>query len=270
MRIVVVTFVAVFVASILSCPLHAAIHPEALILALPLDEGDGDVAFDVSGRGNDGKLRMGRGGEPFDEWGPGKFGSAVKFEGPSHVEVPNNDAFDLSKTDFTLALWFLFTREPATTFLLNHYSHRGGEKTGWRLYHSGGRFVFQVITAGEKAGWTRSDFFEEPELKRWYHIAMTRVGELYSFYLDGETFREVNQEAPIAEAALFEDPIAIGARVEPFWQGGLCDSVVISREAWTQDDVRRHVNGGIAGVLAVEPAGKLASTWAGIKARGIR
>jgi len=43
----------------------------------------------------------------------------------------------------------------------------------------------------------------------------------------------VNQEAPIAEAGLLEDPISIGVRVEPFWEGGLCDSVVITSEAWT-------------------------------------
>jgi len=175
MRAVPVAFVAVIIGSILPYAAQAAIYLDALILALPLDEGDGDVAFDVSGRENDGKLLICRGGEPFNEWGPSKFGSAVKFE------VPNNEAFYLSKTDFTFALWFVLTKVSNPTALMNHTNNRGAESTGWLWSYVGGRFVFHVITAGEKTGWTRSGFFEDPELNRWYHIAMTRVGSCIRF-----------------------------------------------------------------------------------------
>ena len=169
---------AIAAASLVLCArANAGIDLDAILLAMPFDEGGGEEAMDISGNENHGKLRAARGGDPFDDWGQGKFGSAVVINGAAHVSIANNPTLDLHESDFSLATWFLFTDPPTWAFLILHDNARGADSTGWFWYYAGERFVFHVITAGAKTEWKRSDFLEDPVLDRWYQVAVVRTGE---------------------------------------------------------------------------------------------
>ena len=236
---------------------EAIIKLDSLVVALPFDEGSGDTAKDLSPHGNDGLLVMGA------KWGNGKFGKCVRVKKPAHVEVENNESFQLHETDFTLAITINFTEEPGTVGLIAHDDGLGAEskKAAWELL--AGLFVFHINNGANKVAWVKSDFFGEPELGRWYSVVLVKKGKTYTHYLDGELFGEKEEDEPIPQG--IETPLTIGLAEATFHLGGLIDEAVVSHTAWTQLDAQRYFAGGIEGVLAVQPSGKLASTWGGLK-----
>ena len=65
------------------------------------------------------------------------------------------------------------------------------------------------------------------------------------------------------------DPVKIGARGQggqTFVTNGFIDEVSIVPRAVTEDEVDQHCNNALADLLAVQPAGKAATTWASMKA----
>ena len=65
-----------------------------------LDEGSGTVANDSSGFGHHGTIT-----EPI--WEAGQFGSALKFEGSSYVDIPA-EAWSSIETQATITFWAFF------------------------------------------------------------------------------------------------------------------------------------------------------------------
>jgi hypothetical protein len=74
----------------------------ALVGYWPLNEGSGQTAGDVSGKGHTASLVA-------TQWVPGKFGSGLRFNGSDSVmELSNSAALDrLQEGDYSLALWFM-------------------------------------------------------------------------------------------------------------------------------------------------------------------
>ena len=236
---------------------EAIIKLDSLVVALPFDEGKGDTARDLSPHGNDGVLVMGA------KWGDGKFGKCLRVKEPNHVEVANNESFWLHDKDFTLAITINFSQEPGTTGLIAHDNGLGAEsfKAVWELL--GGVFTFHINNGANKVAWIRSDFLGIPEVNRWYSVVLVKKGKTYTHYLDGELFGEAEGDEPIPQA--IENPLTIGMAEHTFYFPGLIDEVVVGHTAWVQQDAQRYFAGGIQGVLAVQPSGKLASTWGGLK-----
>ncbi len=248
---------------------EAAIQLDSVVLALPFDEGDGHDALDVSGKQNHGKLRAARGAGEFEDWKPGKFGNAIRYVGSNHVEVANSPTLDISGPEFTLALFVAFTERPGWSTLVEHSNARGALSTNWEWTYAGERFVFHVNSAGDKTAWTRSDFLEDPELDRWYHVALVKSGLQYTYYLDGEEYGVVDTDEPVPPADAIGDPINMGSWQKPFF-AGIIDEPVLATQAWTIGDVRTHRDGGIQGVLDIQPHGKLATSWADLKSEPTR
>ncbi|MEM3579288.1 MAG: LamG domain-containing protein [Candidatus Bathyarchaeia archaeon] len=67
------------------------------VLCLPLDEGQGTIAYDKSGKGNNGTIYGA-------SWVDGKYGKALSFDGTGYVLINSNAVFDLS--EMSVALWF--------------------------------------------------------------------------------------------------------------------------------------------------------------------
>ena len=236
---------------------EAIIKLDSLVIALTFDEGKGDKAKDLSPHGNDGLLVMGA------KWGDGKFGKCLRVKEPNHVEVANNESFWLHDKDFTLAITINFTQEPATAGLIAHDNGLGAEslKAVWELL--GGVFKFHINNGGNKVAWAQSDFLGTPELNRWYSVVLVKKGKTYTHYLDGELFGVDEKDEPIPQG--IDNPLTIGMAEHTFYFPGLIDEVVVGHTPWVHQDVQRYFAGGIQGVLAVQPSGKLASTWGGLK-----
>lgn len=251
--------VALFVASICAFPFGAvaAIDRDALVVALTFDEGVGKDAADVSPHGNHAILVEGA------KWGNGKFGKCLGVKEPARAEVENNESFHLHGTDFTLAMWINFSKEPGVFGLIGH--DNGGaaqsKKAVWEFL--GGALVFHVNRGDNNVDWIRSEFLGTPELNRWYHAAVVRKGKQYTHYLDGELFGEQTGMEEIPDG--INNPLTIGMTEHYLFFEGLIDEVIVAHQAWTLPDVLNHFNGGIQGVLPVESSAKLAVAWGTLK-----
>jgi hypothetical protein len=79
---------------------NAKIDPKSIVGIWPFDEGQGNVAKDSSGKGNDGKLM----GSP--KWVGGKFGSALEFDGAkAYVDIGDNPALAPTTNKLTVVAW---------------------------------------------------------------------------------------------------------------------------------------------------------------------
>jgi hypothetical protein len=236
---------------------EAIIKLDSLVVALPFDEGAGNKAKDLSPHGNDGLLVEGA------KWGDGKFGKCLRVKEPNHVEVANNESFWLHDKDFTLAITINFSQEPGTTGLIAHDNGLGAEsfKAVWELL--GGVFKFHINNGANNVAWAQSDFFGTPELNRWYSVVLVKKGKTYTHYLDGELFGVDEKDEPIPVG--IDNPLTIGMAEHTFYFPGFIDEVVVAHTPWAQQDAQRYFAGGIQGVLAVRPGGKLAGTWGGLK-----
>ena len=75
---------------------------DGLVLYWSFDTGEGDIVFDLSGKGNDGALKSGA------QWvEEGLFGGAVKLEGGALVEAPLSSSLKI-RDAITIAAWVYF------------------------------------------------------------------------------------------------------------------------------------------------------------------
>ena len=236
----------------------AAIDQDAIVLAIPFDEGEGDEAKDASPLGNDVFL------VEEAKWADGKFGKCVHLKKIAHLEteMPN---LELHNTDLTLAMWVNFSSEPGWIALMSHDEGAALGKKKWAWWYNAGAFVFHIDNALADRQWARSDFFGEPELNRWYHLAVVKQGNIHTHYVDGEPFGAQEKKAPVPEA--IEGPFSIGATHNRYYFQGLLDEALIVRQALSQNDIQKHFAGGIHGIFAVEPGGKLTTKWGNLKMR---
>ena len=243
---------------------QAGINLDQVVLALSLDDGDGNIATDSSQYGNDGALVGDQAGGGFFGWEPGKIGTGVRFRGANHIAVANSETLDLSAGNFTMAMWFKFEEPFGQVPMMDHTNARGAESIGWYLEFRGYQFTIHVNTAGDDIGWVRSNFHEDVVLDQWYHVCVTKDGPNYAFYLDGNPFGTDVEEAPVPDPLRINDTLKIAGAALPFFPG-MMDEIVISRQVWGPDDVQVHLASGVQGVLAVRPHDKLATTWANVR-----
>lgn len=148
-----------------------------LCLHLPLDEGLGSSAGDVSGFGRNGTLAPGAG------WGAGRLaGSALALDGASgHLALPSGVMAGLS--DFTLALW----------------AHWNTSATFARVLDFGSSDIaYLALMPRDSAGRLRcsitgTHYHGEQSIVadaalptgRWVHLAVTLAGSVGTLYVDG-------------------------------------------------------------------------------------
>jgi hypothetical protein len=105
------------------------------------------------------------------------------------------------------------------------------------------------------------------QVGRWYHIAGTRSKGEDSIYINGV----LDNSAARADFDAITTPLTIGGRadVQGWSLDGLIDDVAIFNAVLTEADIKSIMNQGLdraLGITAVSPSGKLATTWAAIKA----
>jgi hypothetical protein len=96
----------------------------------------------------------------------------------------------------------------------------------------------------------------------WHHIAGTYDGEIFKAYIDGEFAEEWQYAGTMPENTA---SVTIGKRSKAAdcYFTGMIDEVVIFSRALSMEEVQESMEG--IKTAALEPAGKLATTWAGVK-----
>jgi len=99
----------------------------------------------------------------------------------------------------------------------------------------------------------------------WHHVAGTYDMANATTYIDGSVEAE---PAFSGEPDLSPGPLNIGdCPGYPYAVNGIIDDVAVFNVALSQDEITEIMENGLASSLAVAPAGKIATTWAGIKAK---
>jgi len=223
------------------------------------DEGRGNVAEDSSGTGNDGTIEGGA------KWVNGKFGEALSLDGSEdYVEIPHDDSLMVG-AEHTIALWFkLDNAAPADMAVVTQDDWApgfwwNGSKIRHHTHDSPGTLHFI------DAPW-------KPDTA-WHHVAVTWDGEEFGVYLDADQIGSGVTTANIGRNPLSDKPVLIGIYLATgqhgqwgAFFGGIIDDVVIFNVALADDDIETIMTQGLKIAADIEVSGKLATTWAAIKA----
>ncbi len=243
---------AILMLFIIVSPSYAGLDDKSLVLYLSFDEGTGGTAKDSSEYGHDGELFK----DP--TWVDGQFGGkALEFDGTKgqYVMVPINDTLQL-REQFTIAFWV----------------KRGNQQIrAWNYMVSAGSLVWATIFNNDNKktylyskdpGWSPEAISDVEQPEDWVHITVTHDPKSESaIYYDGDKVGSDNNPAQIIE---IDGSIMVGARHpgQEFFTG-IIDEVHLFNRVITEDEMNTIINGDFA---PVEPAEKLATTWAVIKA----
>jgi len=247
------------VAMIMTCGFSVAQTPgDALVGAWLFDDASGKVSKDASGNGHDGDV-LG------PTWGQGIYNGALNFDGEDDiVEIPYNAAFDLAT--FTIMAW-VNVPEPKTNVqtILGKGVLGAGSPRNYGLYiYTNGTLGCNYTSGG---GWQDTKANTVIADGEWHHAAFTYDGIALHMYMDGKLDGE---KATTNVPDQPQEPVRIGR-----WAGdagdfinGAVDEVAIFNKALSEEEIQSAMVGlAITFGFAVEPSGKLATTWSHIKGR---
>ena len=204
----------------------------ALVGWWTLDEGQGSMALDWSGHGNDGELQ----GDP--QWIIGHDGEALALDGiDDNVYVAS---IQLPTSAFTMSLWFY----PDIT--LNASSPR----KDFLYWETSGRphLTFNRSDTGEIGLWPNVETdFDGPITNTrswasdtWYHVTGTFDGTNFKIYING------NLEDTVLHPGTHSDTsgLFIGCRSnQTNYFPGIIDDVRIYNKALTQEEISKAIRG---------------------------
>jgi hypothetical protein len=234
---------------------------EGLVGYWPLD-GD---ATDASGNGLDGTIN---GNVTMVEDRNGNADSAMLFPGEeaSHVSIADDPQLNIIE-DMTLAAWVI--ADAAMQGVNNGRilsKQAGGGARSWNINTENASLPasFQISPDGSSILAVDGEPLPTGE---WAHIAgVYRQGKSIEVYLNGELSATNDVGVPDEQFSANGQPVLIGARNacgNCGWLGAI-DDVVIYERALEADEISLLMGDGPF-AAAVEPGGKLTSTWGAIK-----
>ena len=136
--------------------------------------GDG-TTMDYAGS-NNGTLQGGA------TYGPGEVGQAFNCNGSGYVSVPHSPLWDFNTNDFTIELWANFNSVGGwQTFVADDDGGGNNPKWFFSIGYGGAGLAFCKNNYGQITGLHPFS----PTTQQWYHIAITRAGSTWTFYVNG-------------------------------------------------------------------------------------
>ena len=228
----------------------SAAPPEGLVLYLPFD-GD---AKDSSGNENHAEI-MGK-----ESWVDGKFNQAMEFDGKTHMEVQDKaDAIFDGVTGLTIEVWVSQKTHHDNGIVVKLTAAGQWWPCSYNLETWSDQLAY--FGANQDTGqWATGSY----PLDEWFHFAGVFDNAEERTYVNGELAGSVPD--PSDTVADGELPVYIGC-VAPgsMYFIGELDELAIYNRALTTEEIQADMNFGIS--MAVEGAGKLTTTWAGVKAQ---
>jgi len=278
-KVTIVSVSLIAVSLIFVAQTSARVDPELAIGIWLFNEGKGDEAKDLTENANDGLLQN----DP--EWIDGKNDKCLEFDGKgSFVEVAKSDSLAMTDT-VTIVAWvhpYSYGQsgkkelDAGSGLSANIISkmESAGSYIGpfWWEYRNNGQ-VNAYFAAAAPAGTYLTPTIPKLIVDKWSHIAATFDTDtgIANVYLDGVVAQTATNKGFGQLKAGVEFVIGTGKGGgdygKPF--DGMMDEVAIFHTALDQDDVEDIMNNGLEralGLAAVSPAGRLATTWAEIKA----
>ena len=228
---------------------------DGLILYHAYDEGNGDVAKDLSGNGHDGILSL-------PTWVNGKFKKALQFKGAgsgTFVTVENTDTLNVNECSFMA--WVNAEQWDGTRQIVGKSVHGGCSGRGqYGFFSEKGVLKLRFETEAGRAD-INTDL---PETGKWIHVAFTNDSTTGTIYIDGE---EVMTGAIPGKLKPNNDPLRISEdcdRPNNVFAGTI-DEVRLWNRSLSDREISQYMNQGADKTLAVSPSDKLSTTWGYLK-----
>ena len=224
-----------------------------------LDEGDGNVINDMSGNANHGELQGGA-------WVNGPDGPALSLNGQNdRVIIPDSDSLYLEEA-WTITSWVfvnaaengfghILGKRPAAGTIANYAFRTSGNGTAWEAYYS---------RDGWKGAWNQGTVKKDV----WLYMTATYDGtDTIKIYENGAEIGSVSGMG--APAPRNDTEVNIGGWTNNTSEtlNGMLYEVALFEVALSEEDINTLMDQGLSTLTAVEPTGKLATTWAGIKSQ---
>ena len=242
-----------------SVQIDAEIEPGSARGIWLLDEGDGNIINDSSGNKNHGELQGGK-------WVDGPSGAALSLNGANdRVIIPDSESLYLSEA-WTITAWVnvnknengyghIVGKRAAAGVVANYAFRTSSNGAGWESYFSRG---------GWKGAWSQGNVKKDV----WLYMTATYDGEnTIRIYENAEIIGTVGDLG--GPPPKDDSPVNIGGWTNNTSEtlNGMLYDVAIFSVALSEDDIKDLMDNGIAGLLPVEPADKLTTTWGSIKSR---
>ncbi len=234
-----------------------AINDDAsLMLYLPFDEDDGDKSIDASGNDLEAVFH----GATWSK--DGKFDGGIHLaDTEKYVEIAAVPELDITD-EITIQAWFLPEQDQGDSNLMGRRTTNnvGGYCLQWSSAHTGSPQVETWMYVGSFQG-SRSKQTIKPEVNEWHHVASTYDGDKVRQYIDGKLDAEYSAPGKLNSV----DVVFRIGKAQTGLAGtvGYVDEVAIYNRALSEDEVNEDMNKGV--FFAVDPSGKLATTWAHLK-----
>ena len=238
------------------CICFEGISDEGLVGYWPLDEGEGTIAKDESGNGNDGQI------EGVAEWVTGIWISGgaleLKAENKAKVKILNNPSICATNA-ITLCAWIkLFSIYEGDNWKLGNTVM--GKRVAYYLIIGAGRNP-QSLFYGTipKNTWLVGKTDLKRYIGKWVHVACVYDGSKHVLYVNGN--RDASREET-GDIQVSTENLYLGWVDTERYIDGVIDEAML----WTRALSRAEILSLISTQQAVlSPEGKLAITWAGIK-----
>ena len=257
-NLTIVGVVVLFVISLLFAgSIEAEIDPETIAGMWLFDEGRGNTAEDSSENEREGTLVN----DP--EWVDGKFGKALSFDGLNCVSLPQVNYFAEGQQTLTVLAKPKKNPLPARGFI---FAHPVTDNRVYILQLANGNIIFQ---GGDLTSYT---IFAASKYVagQWLYITVTRD------YEEQELGAWVNGVETIpSRNAVWKVPTITRSWMGAFRDAtegfdGVIDEVAIFSTILSERDIKNIHAKGLEEAInptAVEPVGKLTTTWADVKAQ---
>ena len=197
-----------------------------------LDEGDGTMAFDSSGYGNDARFE----GSPM--WvDDGKLGKALRFNGSSdYLAVADSESLDINGDQLSIAAWINGEDWPAANHVVRKVADTGTgsiyilrvQPDSMRVYlnTSDGETIIQGTTA--------------LTTNEWFHVALTYDGAEARIFVNGEM--DISNEVS-GELTQSNNELRIGRGEPAGYFVGMIDDVRLYNHALTEGELLSAMEG---------------------------
>lgn len=228
---------------------------EDLLIYLPLDKGEGDIARDASGKGLDGEIHGAK-------WTDGVMGKALEFAGnaSSYVTVPDEDVMAgvADTSELTMQAWFMLLSHSDYDGIVSISSSGGAGFCAYRIMVNPGFLPF--YDCGHHADKTVGGF--SFGLDEWYHYSMTYDGSDATIYVNGSEVGGGPEGIKLIET--FPLYLAVGESQAVHHTNGIIDEVAVYKRALTQNEIKQTMENGVI-PIAVDSKGNLVTTWGSVK-----
>lgn len=210
----------------------ALIEPyhEGLVGWWRFDEGEGNIAKDSSGNGNDGTIYGAT-------WIDGKYDKALNFDGVNdYASVPDSASCDVG-SEITMAAW-LYPHNPTAGYIMFIKKQTPG--FGFWLFPAGHLYAEVYHPNYQQEGYIPVYGSTELQPNNWYHcVAVYKQNEYFRIYVNGVLDASVT--APNKAIGVNNNPLLLAV---PGWMGsgnafydGLMDDVRIYNRALSGTEI---------------------------------